>query len=228
MIGGKTYALLRNLVAPDLPQDKTLPDMIAALQNHFEPKPLVIAQRFHFHGMEAADRNTKTLHAGTDLATVHKLSKQPTRNPTSVPKQSAHQSCYRCGKSNHDSSSCRFIDATCRNCGKKGHISLRPVCKSTRLLQHRRKPQRTATNYLETEPTTERASSPPEELHMFAFGANSSKLRPIYCDVLVEGTPLTMEVDTGAEVSVISETTCTRKSLFPESKLAKTNVVLTL
>ena len=167
--------------------------MIAALQNHFEPKPLVIAQRFHFHGMEAADRNTKTLHAGTDLATVHKLSKQPTRNPTSVPKQSARQSCYRCGKSNHDSSSCRFIDATCRNCGKKGHISLRPVCKSTRLLQHRRKPQRTATNYLETEPTTEptteRASSPPEELHMFALGANSSKSRPIYCDVLVEGTP---------------------------------------
>ena len=59
-----------------------------------------------------------------------------------------------------------------------------------------------------------------------AFGANSSKSGPIYCDVLVEGTPLTMEVDTGAEVSVISETTCTRKSLFPESKLAKTNVVL--
>ena len=57
-----------------------------------------------------------------------------------------------------------------------------------------------------------------------AFGANSSKSGPIYCDVLVEGTPLTMEVDTGAEVSVISETT--RKSLFLESKLAKTNVVL--
>ena len=173
-------------------------------------------------GMEAADRNTKTLHAGTDLATVHKLSKQRTRNPTSVPKQSARQPCYRCGKSNHDSSNCRFIDATCRNCRKKGHI--RPVCKSSRLSQHRRKPQRTATNYLETEPTIERASSPPEELHMFAFWANSSKSRPIYCDVLVEGTPLTMEVDTGAEVSVISETTCTRKPLFPESKLAKTNV----
>ena len=49
VIGRKTYALLRNLVAPDLPQDKTLPDIIAALQNHFEPKPLVIAQHFHFH-----------------------------------------------------------------------------------------------------------------------------------------------------------------------------------
>ena len=69
-------------------------------------------------------------------------------------------------------------------------------------------------NYLETEPTTERASSPPEELHMFALEANSSQSRPIYCDVLVKGTPLTMEVET------------TRKSLFPESKLAKTNVVL--
>ena len=59
---------------------------------------------------------------------------------------------------------------------------------------------------------------------MFSLGANLSKSRPIYCDVLVEGTPLTMEVDTGAKVFVISETT--RKSLFPESKLAKTNLVL--
>ena len=49
VIGRKTYALLRNLVAPDLPQDKTLPDILAALQNQFEPKPLVIAQHFHFH-----------------------------------------------------------------------------------------------------------------------------------------------------------------------------------
>ena len=49
VIGGKTYALLRNHVASDLPQDKTLPDIIAALQNHFEPKPLVIAQHFHYH-----------------------------------------------------------------------------------------------------------------------------------------------------------------------------------
>ena len=49
VIGGKTYALLRNLVAPNLPQDKTLADIIAALQNHFEPKPLVITQCFHFH-----------------------------------------------------------------------------------------------------------------------------------------------------------------------------------
>ena len=49
VIGGKTYVLLRNLVAPDLPQDKTLPDIISALHNHFEPKPLVIVQRFHFH-----------------------------------------------------------------------------------------------------------------------------------------------------------------------------------
>jgi hypothetical protein len=32
-----------------LPQEKSLADIIAALKDHFEPKPIVIAQRFHFH-----------------------------------------------------------------------------------------------------------------------------------------------------------------------------------
>ena len=44
-------------------------------------------------------------------------------------RNSAVQKCtasvprYRCGKSNHASSSCRFIKATCHYCQKKGHIA---------------------------------------------------------------------------------------------------------
>ena len=49
VIGGKTYALLRSLLAPDLPQDQTLEDIVAALESHFDPKLIVIAERFHFH-----------------------------------------------------------------------------------------------------------------------------------------------------------------------------------
>ena len=49
IVGSKTYALLRNLVAPTLPQDKSWDDLVAILKQHYEPKPLVIAERFHFH-----------------------------------------------------------------------------------------------------------------------------------------------------------------------------------
>ena len=51
-IGGKTYGLLRNLLAPTLPKDKSLTEVIEVLQKHFDPKPAVIAERFKFHKRE--------------------------------------------------------------------------------------------------------------------------------------------------------------------------------
>ena len=52
----------------------------------------------------------------------------------------------------------------------------------------------------------------------------SSKATPIRCEMLIEKQPITMEVDTGAEVSLISDNM--RKQHFPNAKLNKTNVVL--
>ena len=49
VIGEKTYALLQSLLAPDLPQTKSFEALVTTLKRHFEPKPLVIAERFHFH-----------------------------------------------------------------------------------------------------------------------------------------------------------------------------------
>ena len=47
--GGKTYDLLRNLLSPTDPKDKMFDELVEALKGHYEPKPLVIAERFHFH-----------------------------------------------------------------------------------------------------------------------------------------------------------------------------------
>ena len=49
VVGSKTYSLLRSLVAPSLPQEKTFAELSEVLKVHFEPKPLVIAERFLFH-----------------------------------------------------------------------------------------------------------------------------------------------------------------------------------
>ena len=48
-VGGKTYSLLRNLVAPQLPKEKSFAQLKEILMAHFEPKLLVIAERFRFH-----------------------------------------------------------------------------------------------------------------------------------------------------------------------------------
>lgn len=49
IVGSKMYSLLRSLVAPSLPQEKSYEELLAVLKKHFEPKPLVITERFHFH-----------------------------------------------------------------------------------------------------------------------------------------------------------------------------------
>jgi len=53
-IGSKTYSLLRSLTAPDLPQTKTLAGLVKLLTDHFQPKPLMIAERFYFHRRDQA------------------------------------------------------------------------------------------------------------------------------------------------------------------------------
>lgn len=62
------------------------------------------------------------------------------------------------------------------------------------------------------------------ELHLFTLCMTSSKVIPIRCEVLINKKPITMEVDTGAEDSLISDHT--RKLHFPNAKLNKANVVL--
>ena len=71
---------------------------------------------------------------------------------------------------------------------------------------------------------TKDAGSPTEELHLFVIGANATKAQPIKCEAITEGTPLTMEVDTGAKISINSDST--HWSLSPNVNLEKTNVVL--
>ncbi|XP_062502906.1 uncharacterized protein LOC134179903 [Corticium candelabrum] len=48
-VGGTTYSILSNLVSPAKPQDKTLDELITLLKNQYEPRKIVIAERFKFY-----------------------------------------------------------------------------------------------------------------------------------------------------------------------------------
>ena len=48
-IGSKTYDLLMDIVAPTKPSELKFVEILAALNEHYDPKPLVIAERFNFH-----------------------------------------------------------------------------------------------------------------------------------------------------------------------------------
>ena len=48
VVGMKPYALLRSLLAPKAPKEHTFAALVETLKKHFEPQPLIIAERFNF------------------------------------------------------------------------------------------------------------------------------------------------------------------------------------
>ena len=161
--------------------------------------------------MEAADANTKSFKTAADSA-IRQFSSQPPRD-----REAAKNACYRCGHTSHSPADCKFREATCNHCGKKGHIS--PVCrsktrpqqtslpqaKSMRQNRHRKKQHRSTHRVQEAadpRPSDTEASSG-EEYHLYRLNERSSE--PINVTVTINGKPLTMELDTGAAVSIISD-----------------------
>ena len=49
MVGADTYSLLRNLVSPGKPTDKTLDDLIKLLTEHYHPAPNTAIRRYKFY-----------------------------------------------------------------------------------------------------------------------------------------------------------------------------------
>ena len=53
-IGAATYSLLRDLLAPASPVTQSFKDIADTLKAHFEPRSLVVVERFHFHKRDQA------------------------------------------------------------------------------------------------------------------------------------------------------------------------------
>ncbi len=49
VVGAATYKVLRNIVSPDKPGDKTYAVLVEVLSKHFKPAPSEIVERFKFH-----------------------------------------------------------------------------------------------------------------------------------------------------------------------------------
>ena len=47
--GASTYQLIRNLVSPQKPSEKTFDELVKLVQEHHQPPPSVTVQRFAFH-----------------------------------------------------------------------------------------------------------------------------------------------------------------------------------
>ena len=123
--------------------------------------------------------------------------------------------CGRCGRGKHSPAECKFKSATCHKCGKVGHIA--PACRSKKNFKSPQKAQWVDSS----EPSTPTTASLEEPLYVI----NHHSSPPYRVQLQVQGTPLTMEVDTGAAVSLAPESAVA--PFLTSSKLLPSTVVLT-
>lgn len=178
--------------------------------------------------LERASENADTLKKGTAAtpiiagtseqeAKVHSVKGRNHAGRREPPQQGAQVPCYRCGKSNHLPSMCRFKTAKCHHCGKVGHI--RPACQSDK--REKNKAQGGVQHVQAEGDATSDASDEEYLLHSVpAVGAS----QPYYVTLSVAGQKLRMEIDTGASLSLVSEETYTK--LWPNKRLLPTSVKL--
>ena len=115
--------------------------------------------------------------------------------------------CYRCGRFNHNPKDCRFRNAACHFCKKKGHIA--SVCRAKQSPKSGGKAHKTGggKNLGPRPPSTKwvdavEPETGEDDLQLYVIGERSSHL--YYVDMSVNGKKLSMEIDTGASFSIIS------------------------
>ncbi|XP_014675604.1 PREDICTED: uncharacterized protein LOC106815629 [Priapulus caudatus] len=59
IIGASAYGVLKSMCSPDLPRTKTVDQLIDLLRKHYDPRPLVIVERFRF--MKRTQRDSENI-----------------------------------------------------------------------------------------------------------------------------------------------------------------------
>ena len=131
----------------------------------------------------------------------------------------AHKSkpCYHCCRK-HSPYLCQFISEFYHSCGKIGHIA--KVCLSK---PQNKKPPATKSNTPVHNIAETAENSANSEYQLFVVQTPSNN--PLKTTLLVEGQQLTMEIDTGAAVSLVGKETV-RSSHLKNLLLLPTDVTL--
>ena len=139
--------------------------------------------------LESAVQGTKDIQRSLPNDPVHTVSQQHTSSVK----------CFRCGRANHKAPQCRFKDAVCSNCKKTGHLA--KVCRSKQPASKAKLPANVIAE--------ETVQNEQEEYSLFTIQdtrATATNTDPIQVTMTLNGKPTLMEIDTGAAVSIMTET----------------------
>ena len=155
---------------------------------------------------ESAKQQAISLQAS--LAPVHVVS-QVNKTRTQAPSQSQPLSdCHRCG-GKHLQRDCRFRLAECNYCKKIGHIA--KVCYSR--IRDQEKSKTSGQQVQRTHQVTDDPTTSEDAYSLFHLPVSRSQ--PLRVSLSLNAVPMSMEIDTGAALSLISLETF--RSLFAQS-----------
>ncbi|XP_054274663.1 uncharacterized protein K02A2.6-like [Macrosteles quadrilineatus] len=171
--------------------------------------------------LELAKSESRIVKTNENQEEVHQVSsknKQPDRKPCKSNNiqlseyqtrlEKLRNKCYRCGDDSHRAHQCKFKNAECNSCKRFGHLAR--VCL--------RKPNKEVKQSDETAENT--SDDDTHEIYQLHSKSNDKFM----LEVKVEGRLMTMELDTGAALSIVSYDTF--KLLNSPKRIFKTNVQL--
>lgn len=137
--------------------------------------------------------------------------------------------CWRCGET-YRIDTCKYKDLECYSCKKKGHSAAKCHAKKDHQASGEDRPngrsrrKKRGVNYQGQRKAEDEYNSNLELFHLPESGRGPERpFRPIKTEFLVDGSRLSMEIDTGAGYSVILEEEWRRKR---SSKLKPTTLQL--
>ncbi|XP_058026040.1 uncharacterized protein LOC131191673 [Ahaetulla prasina] len=156
----------------------------------------------HYESAQAHTSSSNSFEEGEEeeATTVCRTERSPRKKSFEFP-------CSSCG-GNHQRNNCRFRDATCRRCEKKGHLA--HVCRATSPIQVSRQRNRG-----EWRPASQQTSPRRREqngrqqkgayANLITIGSAITKPEEkTYTMVTVDGKKIKMEVDTGSPITIVS------------------------
>lgn len=122
--------------------------------------------------------------------------------------------CKSCGRIHHQGQICRFKDSKCFVCNSRGHIS--SVCEKKRYFKRH--------NYVDVDQECSDVGSDVEiALHNLEVNRDK-KIDPIIVNIKIGSKVVSMEVDSGAAISVISKELYVKQ--FKHCNLEPSNIIL--
>lgn len=219
--GGSLEHMLRDRLVSGVNNEKIQRRLLSEGELTFK-KAFEIALSLETTAQHMADLQSTPSTSAMASASVKKVSSSKKQPPKSESDQ-----CYRCGKDHHPSK-CRFKDATCHYCKKKGHIVANCQKKARKSSEKFSNPTssqqgKQKVHVLDTE-------EPDEEQDIYPlFAVNPSCHKNSYMvTVQLNGLDVKMELDTGASLSVISEDVYTQLKNIEGSTLNLQDTKLTL